>query len=185
MSDRKGLFQAAERGTLFLDEIGEMPLSLQTKLLRAVQFREILPVGSVTTCKVDVRIVAATHRDLKQMVAQGHFREDLYYRLAMLELHLPTLKERHEDLFLLSQRMVERYSAEYGKSISGFTARAQTHLVQHDWPGNIRELENVIGYSCMVAEGEWIDLDDLPPAFGHVAGPRPAIQRKNWCLWTS
>lgn len=164
-NDRKGLFQAAEYGTLFLDEIGELPLSLQAKLLRAIQFREILPVGSTSVQMVDVRIIAATHRDLKQMVITGRFREDLYYRLAMLQLHLPPLKERHEDLFLLCQQMVDRYSEEYGKAILGLTARAQSAFAQYDWPGNIRELENVIGYSCLVAEGDWIDVEDLPPDF--------------------
>jgi transcriptional regulator with PAS, ATPase and Fis domain len=171
MHDHKGLFQAAEGGTLFLDEIGELPLPLQAKLLRAVQYGEILPVGSVLTRKVSVRIIAATHRNLKQMVAAGTFREDLYYRLAMLELQLPTLSERMEDLPLLCWHMVERYAAEYGKSILGLTPRAQAALAQHNWPGNIRELENVIGYSSMVTEDEWIDVADLPPAFSATSTP--------------
>ncbi len=163
ISDKMGLFEFAHGGTLFLDEIGDMPLSTQAKLLRALQNQEVTRVGSVTPRKVDVRVVAATNRDVPELIAQKLFREDLYYRLAMVELRTPSLAERKEDLPLLEKFLLERFSTQFNKEISGLTRRAQIALARHNWPGNIRELENALGHACMMAMGDTIDVGDLPP----------------------
>ena len=160
--DKIGLFEYAQGGTLFLDEIGEMPLAMQAKLLRVLESREIQRVGSPATRKVDVRIVAATNRDLRAMVAEKQFREDLYYRLSMVEILLPPLADRKEDLPLLERYFVERFAAQYGKPIRGLTRRAQVVLARYSWPGNVRELENVLGNACMILQGNMIDVYDLP-----------------------
>ena len=160
--DKIGLFEYADKGVLFLDEIGDMPLATQAKLLRAVQNQEILRVGSLTPRKVDVRLVAATHRDLREAVVEKHFREDLFYRLSMVEIRVPALRERKEDLPLLMRHFTERFAGQYRKQIRGLTQRAQVALSRHDWPGNIRELENVIGYAAMMVLGDQIDIQDLP-----------------------
>ena len=157
-----GLFEFADKGVIFLDEIGDMPLGTQAKLLRALQNQEVLRVGSLTPRKVDVRAIAATHKDLRAAVAEKQFREDLFYRLSMVEIRVPTLAERKEDLPLLINYFVEKYAAQYGKRIRGLTQRSQILLARHDWPGNIRELENVLGYACMMVLGETIDILDLP-----------------------
>jgi DNA-binding NtrC family response regulator len=161
--DKPGLFEHADRGTLFLDEIGDMPLATQAKLLRAVQNQEIQRVGSVTPRRVNVRIIAATHRDLRQAIAAGRFREDLYYRLTMVEIEVPPLATRAEDIPLLTQHFVAHFSQEYGKSIRGLTPRAKAALDRYSWPGNVRELENAIGHACMMAADELIEPRDLPP----------------------
>lgn len=163
--DRKGMFEAAHCGTLFLDELGDMPLAMQSKLLRAIQQQEIKPLGSSVSKTVDVRVIAATNRDLENMMGSGQFREDLYYRLSMVELHIPPLAERMEDFPYLIRTFIERFAADYGKPVRGITPRAQATLARHRWPGNVRELENVIGNACMMAEGELIDTRDLPPVF--------------------
>lgn len=160
--DKVGLFEAADGGTLFLDEVGDMPLSTQAKLLRAVQNQEILPVGSLRSRKVNVRVIAATHRDLRAAKASGAFREDLYYRLAMVELNVPSLKERREDIPLLARHFVRVFAAQYGKQIEGLTPRALIVLERYGWPGNVRELEHVIGRACMLAETSMLDVDHLP-----------------------
>lgn len=160
--DKAGLFEYANGGTVFLDEIGELPLTAQAKLLRVIQNQEIQRVGSPVLKKVSVRVIAATNRDLKKMVAAKTFREDLYYRLAMVEIKLPKLAERKEDLLLLQRYFLERFAGEYNKDISGITRRAQAVLARYNWPGNVRELENVIGSACMVAESKIIDIRDLP-----------------------
>jgi len=165
--DKTGLFELANGGTLFLDEIGDMPLSTQAKLLRAVQNQEILPVGSQTPRKVNVRIVAATHRDLRTAVVEGHFREDLYYRLSMVELTVPPLKERPEDILLLARHFVQKFSHEFRKNIEGLTPRACLALERYRWPGNVRELEHVIGRACMLADDTLIDIHDLPEHLTH------------------
>ena len=165
--DKVGLFEAADGGTLFLDEVGDMPLSTQAKLLRAVQNQEILPVGSLRSRKVNVRVVAATHRDLRTAITNGRFREDLYYRLAMVELNVPSLKERPEDIPLLARHFVQLFSSEYGKQINGLTLRALIVLERYGWPGNVRELEHVIGRACMLADTQMIDVRDLP---SHLTG---------------
>jgi len=160
--DKMGLFEFADKGVIFLDEIGDMPLGTQAKLLRALQNQEVLRVGSLTPRKVDVRAIAATHRDLRAAVAARQFREDLFYRLSMVEIHVPSLAERKEDLPLLIGHFVDKFSKQYGKQIRGLTQRARILIARHDWPGNIRELENVLGYACMMVLGDTIDLQDLP-----------------------
>jgi DNA-binding NtrC family response regulator len=167
--DKAGVFETAHGGTLFLDEIGELPLALQAKLLRAVQNQEVQRVGSTSVRKVNVRIVAATNRDLRAMVREKTFREDLFFRLSMVEIKLPCLNERKEDLPLLLRHFVEHFSGVYGKNIEGLTRRAEALLSRYPWPGNIRELENVIGYACMMTDSERIDIGDLPDSF-HSAG---------------
>ncbi|MBV6430856.1 MAG: Regulatory protein AtoC [Bryobacteraceae bacterium] len=168
--DRTGLFEFAHGGTLFLDEIGEMPLAAQAKLLRAVQNQEVQRVGSPSVRKVNVRIVAATNRDLRAAVAEKEFRSDLFFRLSMVELKVPTLAERREDLPLLIRHFIEQFSREYGKNITGLTRRAGTALYRYPWPGNIRELENAIGSACMMAQSSSVDIQDLPEFIRSPAG---------------
>jgi DNA-binding NtrC family response regulator len=157
-----GLFEFAHGGTLFLDEIGDMPLTTQAKLLRTLQNQEVTRVGSVTARKVDVRVVAATNRDVETLIGDKLFREDLYYRLAMVELKTPSLAERKEDLPLLEKFFLQRFSEQFNKNVSGLTRRAQILLARHSWPGNVRELENALGNASMMAMGDMIDVDDLP-----------------------
>jgi DNA-binding NtrC family response regulator len=168
---KTGLFELADGGTLFLDEIGDMPLPTQAKLLRAIQNQEILPVGSGTTRKVNVRIVAATHRDLRAAIAGGQFREDLYYRLSMVELTVPPLKDRPEDVPLLARHFVRKFSAEFSKDISGLTPRALLVLQRYSWPGNVRELEHIIGRACMLADGTKVDVSSLPESLTRADTP--------------
>jgi DNA-binding NtrC family response regulator len=165
--DKMGLMEFAHGGTLFLDEIGDMPLATQAKLLRALQNQEVTRVGSVTPRKVDVRVVAATNRDVKDLIAQKQFREDLYYRLAMVELKTPALADRREDLPLLEKFLLDKFSTQFSKDIRGLTRRAQIVLARHAWPGNIRELENVLGHACMMAISDMIDVEDLPASLRH------------------
>jgi len=160
--DKTGLIEHAHSGTLFLDEIGDMPLATQAKLLRVLQNQEVQRVGSLTARKVDVRIIAATNHDLRAAIAEKRFREDLYYRLSMVELRMPPLAGRKEDLPLLQRHFIRRFAAQYKKEIHGLTYRAQIVLSQHSWPGNVRELENVLGNACMMATGDILDVDDLP-----------------------
>ena len=159
--DKIGLFELADEGTLFLDEVGDMPLSTQAKLLRALQNQEITRVGSLVGRKVNVRIIAATHKNLPQAIRDKLFREDLYYRLSMVELAAPSLGERTEDLPLLVRHFVQRFSEEYGKTIHGVTPRAMLILERYAWPGNVRELEHAIGHACMMTTNDSIDVRDL------------------------
>ena len=161
--DKVGLFEYAHQGTVFLDEIGDMPLAGQAKLLRVLQNQEVQRVGSPKPRKVDVRFIAATNKDLRALMHEHTFREDLYYRLSMLEITLPGLVDRKEDLPLLQRYFIEKFAAQYNKPVRGMTRRAQALLGRHDWPGNVRELENVIGKACMMVEGTVIDIKDLPP----------------------
>jgi len=160
--DKVGMFEHADGGTIFLDEIGELPPAAQAKLLRVLQNRQVQRVGSLVPRDIDVRVVAATHRNLKTMVRDGQFREDLYYRLAVVEIPLPVLANRREDLPLLERYFIQKFAAEYNKPISGLVRRAQTRLATYPWPGNVRELENVIGNACMMTDGTLIDIGDLP-----------------------
>lgn len=160
--DKPGLFEHSSGGTLFLDEIGDMPLAAQAKMLRVLQNQEVLRVGSLAPQKIDARIVAATNHDLRQAIAARQFREDLYYRLSMVEIHVPRLAERMEDLPLLTRHFVQKFAQQYGKEIRGLTQRAQIVLARHRWPGNVRELENAIGHACMMAMGNMVDVADLP-----------------------
>jgi len=160
--DKAGFFEMAHGGTLFLDEIGEMSPAAQAKVLRAVQNQEIQRVGSPAIRKVQVRLVAATNRDLAEEVREKRFREDLYYRLSMIELKLPSLADRKEDLPLLIREFMTRFARQYGKQIAGFTRKAEAALLRSSWPGNIRELENTIDYACMVCDSARIDVPHLP-----------------------
>src|SRR5580700_2694278 len=160
--DKMGLFEYADRGTIFLDEIGDMPLATQAKLLRTLQNQEVTRVGSLTPRRVDVHVVAATHQDLRAAIGEKRFREDLFYRLSMVEIHAPALAERKEDLPLLTKYFLDRFSAQFRKDIRGLTQRAQVVIARHNWPGNVRELENVLGHGAMMAMGETIDVQDLP-----------------------
>jgi len=163
--DKKGLFELADGGTLFLDEVGEMPLALQAKLLRVLQEGEIRPVGSGRTQKVEVRIVAATNRDLELEVAEGRFREDLFYRLKVFPLRLPPLRERREDIPLLANHFLGRYAAEFGRSLAGFSQEALELLSGYAWPGNVRELQNEVQRLV-------IQVDDQEFAQAHQLSPR-------------
>lgn len=160
--DKMGLFEYADRGTIFLDEIGDMPLATQAKLLRTLQNQEVLRVGSLTPRKVDVHVIAATHQDLRSAISEKRFREDLFYRLSMVEIHVPALAERKEDLPLLTKFFLDRFSVQFRKNIKGLTQRAQIMIARHNWPGNVRELENVLGHGAMMAMGETIDVQDFP-----------------------
>jgi DNA-binding NtrC family response regulator len=160
--DKMGLFEYADRGTIFLDEIGDMPLGTQAKLLRTLQNQEVLRVGSLTPRKVDVHVVAATHQDLRAAIVEKRFREDLFYRLSMVEVHVPALADRKEDIPLLTRYFLDRFSSLFHKNIHGLTQRAQIVIARHNWPGNVRELENVLGHGAMMAMGETIDIQDFP-----------------------
>ncbi|MDT8421527.1 MAG: sigma-54 dependent transcriptional regulator [Desulfuromonadales bacterium] len=159
---RQGLFAAADGGTLFLDEIGEFPLELQAKLLRVLQEGEIRPVGDTASRRVDVRVVAATAQDLNSEVSRGRFRADLYYRLAVVEIHLPPLRERLEDVPLLAEHFIARIAAREGKSPPELTEQAIATLQGYHWPGNVRELENFIEKTLIFNRGERIDIDTMP-----------------------
>jgi DNA-binding NtrC family response regulator len=161
--DKVGLCECADGGTLFLDEIGELPLGAQTRLLRFLQTQEIQKVGSPHMRQLDVRVIAATNRDLRSLVAQGKFRQDLYYRLSIVEIKLPSLAERKGDLPLLEQHFLQRFSEQFGKPrLRGLSEQARQLLQRYGWAGNIRELENVMAHACMLAEGDLIDIGDLP-----------------------
>jgi len=160
--DKAGLFEAAHRGTLFLDEVGDLPLSLQVKLLRALQEGEVRRVGSTDTKRVDVRVISATNRDLEEAVETGEFREDLYYRLAVVPIHLPPLRTRREEVPELVNHLMERHRARLGVGVAGVEADAMQVLLSYPWPGNIRELENVLERAMVLADGNTITMDDLP-----------------------
>ncbi|MBI1749385.1 MAG: sigma-54-dependent Fis family transcriptional regulator [Acidobacteria bacterium] len=159
---RVGLFEYANGGTVFLDEVSEMALPMQAKLLRVIQNREIQRVGSPEVKRVEVRLIAATNRDLRAEVLAGRFREDLYYRLSTIQIRVPGLNERPEDMPLLAQYFLKQSNAAYGKQVQGLTRRAQAVLLRHGWPGNVRELENVISSGCLLAAADFIDVSDLP-----------------------
>jgi DNA-binding NtrC family response regulator len=161
-SDKPGLFESAAAGTLFLDEVGELPISVQVKLLRALQEREIRRVGENRPRAIDVRVVAATSRPLEQMVEDGEFREDLFYRLAVMPLRIPALRERREDIAILSEHFLRNINKRIGTHVEGLDAEARRILLAYDWPGNVRELENTLEHAAVLAEGAQIGPDDLP-----------------------
>jgi DNA-binding NtrC family response regulator len=179
-TDKIGLFEYANNGAVFLDEIGDMPLATQAKLLRVLQMQEIQRVGSPSPRKINVRVIAATNRDLKEMVAEKLFREDLYYRLASIEVRLPALKDRMEDLPLLTRYFLGKYSHEYHKPVNFISRRAEAMLSRYGWPGNIRQLESAIAHACMMAQGETLDVPDFQeefhsPAPGEAGGVRTEL----------
>ena len=162
--NRLGRIEQAQGGTLFLDEIGDLDPGLQAKLLRVIQEREFSPVGSDKVRAIDVRFIAATNRDLKELVREGKFREDLYYRLDVYSIVVPPLRERREDIPLLAQTFLQELAAETGKDVKGFTPAALDVFSRYGWPGNVRELRNSVERSLLSVQGEWIDIADLPNA---------------------
>ncbi len=159
--DKKGLFESAGGGTLFLDEIGQMPMSCQVKLLRAVEHRQILPVGSTEPVDIDLRLIAATNSDLFEEIKTGQFREDLYYRMNVVGIHLPPLRGRKEDVPLLVEHFIKKYNAEMGKQCTGVSDEVMQILMNYEWKGNIREMQNVIERAVIFAEGDVIESCDI------------------------
>jgi len=175
--NKKGLFEAAHRGTLFLDEVGETPPSMQVKLLRALQEKKIRRVGATEETEVDVRLVAATNRPLETLMREGKLREDLFYRLNVIPIHLPALRERREDIPLLAESFLRRFSQEMGKNVVKISTEAMQRLTRHAWPGNVRELENVIERAVALETHEAVLAERLPEALlaaGVAAGAAPA-----------
>ena len=168
----KGKFELAHGGTIFLDEIGEIDMNTQVKLLRVLQERQFERVGGEQTIDVDVRVIAATNRNLSEEVRAGRFREDLYFRLNGFELVIPPLRERKDDIPLLLNEFLSRYNKENGKNVSGFSSAARNALYGYDWPGNIRELQHCVEIAVVMASGDEIQLEDLPPAVRKSAGPK-------------
>lgn len=163
IKDKRGIFEVADRGSIFLDEIGDIGLGLQQTLLRVLEDGEIQPVGSTDRKRVDVRIIAATNKNLEEMIRQGKFREDLYYRINVITLNLPPLRERVGDIGLLARYFLEKYRDENNHSLKGIAQEALTMLERHNWPGNVRELENVIERASLLETGERISPESLPP----------------------
>lgn len=173
--DKLGRFALANGGTIFLDEIGDMSPSLQVKLLRVLQEKEYEPLGSTGPRKTDVRIIAATNQDLSQLMREGKFRDDLFYRLNVVKLELPPLSKRREDIPLLIDAFVQKFNAKMGKQITGVSDEALRLLLEHDYPGNIRELENIIEHAFVLGRGERIDVDCLPKEFIEVQEAIPPL----------
>jgi DNA-binding NtrC family response regulator len=163
-ADKTGLFVEAAGGSIFLDEIGELPLPLQPKLLRVLQEREVRPVGATRAEKVDVRVISATNRDLDRRLRDGSFREDLFYRLNVIHVHLPPLRDRIDDVLPLAEHFLARAADRAGKPLNGFREAAKKLLLGYTWPGNVRELENVVERAVALAEGDIVTAEDLPPA---------------------
>ena len=175
-SKRLGLFREADGGTVLLDEVGELPLSLQVKLLRVLQERSVKPVGAAQEVPLDVRVLAATNRDVEADVASGKFRQDLYYRLNVIRLTLPPLRERPEDIPVLAERFIQRFALEMGKDVVGFTPDGLRALTAHGFPGNVRELENVIERAVALSGSRVIGLGDLPESVsGHAGAPAQSL----------
>ncbi len=164
-TSKPGRFELAHGGTLFLDEIGEISLEMQVKLLRAIQEGEFERVGGITTSRVDVRLVTATNQDLRQRIAEGFFRDDLFYRLNVVHIHLPPLRERQDDIPLLVDHFLEKYNRRFSKNVIGVDEKASSALTGYQWPGNIRELENVVERCVLFCDHDRVSYDDLPPDF--------------------
>lgn len=165
ISDKEGFFKAADGGTLFLDEVSELPLNLQVKFLRVLQEREFTPVGSTSPISVSIRFIASTNRDLKQEIKNGKFREDLFYRLNVIEINLPSIKEREEDIPVLADHFLNKFRKEMNKNLKGIDSEAMRALIGYEWKGEVRELENVIERAVIFAKEEFITLKDLPQVF--------------------
>ena len=175
--DNPGHFRLADKGTLFLDEVAEMPLEVQAKLLRVLETRTIIPVGGRESVAVDVRIIAATHKALREEVEAGRFRADLMYRLRVVPIFIPALRERRQDVRLLAEHFIEELNRRSPRRIERISAGAAAALAQHDWPGNVRELRNAIEYAFVIGEGTVLEIADLPPELGgapSVTAPRYA-----------
>lgn len=162
INDKDGVFVAANNGTVFLDEVGEIPLDQQVNLLRVIQEREVKPIGSNQMVEFDTRIIAATNKDLEEEVEKGNFREDLYYRLNVVEIALPTLQQRKEDIPLLAHHFLKKYSRELNRPVKGITSDAMGALISFEWKGQVRELENIIERAVLLGNNEFITLEDLP-----------------------
>jgi transcriptional regulator with PAS, ATPase and Fis domain len=162
VNNQEGLFQRARQGTIFLDEIGDLPLALQVKLLRAIESKEVMPVGATAPIKVDVRIIAATNLDLGKAVADGRFREDLFYRLNVVGIEIPPLRERREDLPPLIEHFVRLHNRELKRSFKGVDGATMKIFMAAPWKGNVRELDNVIEHAMILGNGDWITVADLP-----------------------
>jgi transcriptional regulator with PAS, ATPase and Fis domain len=173
-SERPGLFEAANRGTLLLDEIGEVSPGMQVKLLRVLQEREVRRVGENKSRPVNVRVLAATNRDLAHGVAEGAFRQDLYYRLKVVELHVPPLRDRRDDILPLARVLLADAAIRMGRKITGLAPRAADQLLRYEWPGNVRELENAIERAVALTSGSRVELDDLPEEIRQ-AFPKPVV----------
>jgi transcriptional regulator with PAS, ATPase and Fis domain len=191
--ERSGLLETADGGTVFLDEIGDMPLTMQVKLLRVIQERELLRVGGTRPLRVDVRFVAATHRDLQADVQAGHFRQDLYYRLNVITIHLPPLTERRDDIPLLAHHFLKQISSSMNKAVTGIDPDAMELLGQYSWPGNVRELENIIERAVTLADRPTIGASHLPEyirnltieTYRYVSSDVPTLeeQEKRYIQW--
>jgi transcriptional regulator with PAS, ATPase and Fis domain len=184
VATRQGKFQLADGGTLFLDEVGELPLALQVKLLRALQEKTVIKVGETKPERVDIRIVAATNRDLEAEMHAGNFREDLFYRLNVINIHLPALRARGDDILVLAKYLLNKYAAEFGSKVKGFTPNALIAIRKYDWPGNVRQLENRIKKAIVMCDKTLVgseDLDMLPEAMAPIttlAQAREDFQRR-------
>jgi len=179
-AQKKGKFEVANRGTLFLDEIGEMSANIQVHLLRVLEEKAFTRVGGNELIKVDVRVISATNRDMKSIVASGQFREDLYYRLNVVNIELPPLRERKEDIPLLAQHFLKKFALENQKEITGFSPEATDFLLSYEWPGNVRELENAIERAVILAQNSLISIADLPQqnlVFAHPASPQRNLKQ--------
>ena len=180
-SDRAGLVEEAHQGTLFLDEIGDMPLGTQVKLLRTLENNEVRRLGENVPRLVDVRVVAATHRDLQSLVAEGRFRGDLYYRLNVVQIEMPPLRERGGDVGLLASYFLDRAARRTGRTMLRFTPEAEMLLGRYDWPGNVRELENAVEHAVAVSEGPTLSANDLPASVRtpKLLSPRAGVDLEN------
>ena len=173
VASKKGLFEIADRGTMFLDEIGTMSMETQAKILRVLQDRKFMHLGGVQELQVDVRIIAATNVDLKQMAREGRFREDLYYRLNVITIDLPPMRERREDIPLLVEHFIRKFSEENDRPVRQIAPEALRALIEYSWPGNVRELENVVERAVVLSSGPTVTLDLLPD---HIVGRDAALQ---------
>src|SRR5262249_33572765 len=174
-TQKKGQFELADHGTLFLDEIGDLNISMQAKLLRALQEKEVLRVGAPRPVKVDVRVIAATNRDLEMMVKDGRFREDLYYRLNIIPIEIPPLRSRRDDIAQLIDFFIQKHSASVNRRMKGLTAAARKLLMNYSWPGNVRQLESALERAILLCEGNEIDVEDSPVEIRQEGSPGSAL----------
>ncbi|MCA9501383.1 MAG: sigma-54-dependent Fis family transcriptional regulator, partial [Nitrospira sp.] len=163
--DKEGLFKSASGGTLFLDEISTLPLNLQVKLLRAIQEQEIMPVGAGRTIPINVRIIAASNKNLEEEITNGNFREDLYYRLNVVGIYIPPLRDRRDDIPMLIDYFLQRFNRDMNKNISGVSMDAMPYFLGNEWKGNVRELENTIERAVILCDGDKITMDHLPQTY--------------------
>jgi Nif-specific regulatory protein len=173
---KRGRLEIASGGTVFLDEIGEMPLQLQAKLLRVLQERQMERVGGTQPIKLDIRLIAATNRNLEVEVRAGRFRQDLYYRLNVVTLKTPPLRERRSDILTLAKHFASKFGAQCGRRISGISSEAEVYLMHYEWPGNIRELENALERAVVLGSSDMIQLEDLPDSIREITRPADVIR---------